>query len=191
MGKKRNQETMNPAVVGVFSYLDDLIMGIHALKKNSFFIKHVYSPTPCHEIKEAFQHKPSSIRYFTLIGGGVGALLGLAMASYAHVQWHLITSGKPVLAWIPFFVIAFECSILGSVLCTLLGLSIMTRLPRLRLPGAYDARFSQDRFGIVISCNETEQETVSRLLKEAGADEVKIVTEVPKMSKVSKTSLSD
>ena len=169
-------------MVGVFSFLDDLLTCIHRLEKTPLKIVHVYSPTPCHEIQGALELKQSSIRYFTLIGGGVGALLGLALATYAHVQWHLITSGKPVLAWIPFFVIAFECSILGGVLSTLLGLSIMTRLPRLRLSGSYDARFSQDRFGIVVSCDQGEQETVSRILKDAGADEVKIVTEVSKMS---------
>ena len=93
------------------------------------------------------------------------------------LQWNLITGGKPVLAWIPFFVIAFESCILVSVLSTLIGLSIMTRLPRLRLSDAYDPRFSQDRFGIVVSCGEGEQETVSRMLKEAGAEEVKGVSE--------------
>jgi len=79
-------------------------------------------------------------------------------------------------------VIAFECCILVSVLSTLVGLSIMTRLPRLRLSDAYDHRFSQDRFGIVVSCGENEQETVSRLLKEAGAEEVRNIREVSKVS---------
>jgi len=100
----------------------------------------------CHEIEEALQLKPSSIRYFAWVGGAVGTLFGLALATYAHLQWHLITSGKPVLAWIPFFVIAFECCILFGVLSTLLGLSILTRLPRFWLSDAYDSRFSQDRF---------------------------------------------
>jgi len=182
--KQEHEKHAGPGVIGVFSFLDDLLACIHRLEETPLKIVHVYSPTPCHEIQKAFELRPSSIRYFTLIGGGVGALLGLVLATYAHVQWHLITSGKPVLAWIPFFVIAFECSILGGVLSTLFGLSIMTRLPRLRLSGAYDARFSQDRFGIVVSCDQGEQETVSRMLKDAGADEVKIVTEVPGMPKV-------
>jgi hypothetical protein len=176
---ERQHRTDNkPGVVGVFPFLDDLLACIGQLEKMRFRIEDVYSPTPRHEIQEALGAKPSPIRYFTLIGGGVGALLGLALAAYAHVQWNLITGGKPVLAWIPFFVIAFESSILVSVLSTLVGLSIMTRLPRSRLSDAYDPRFSQDRFGIVISCDEDEKETVSRMLKDAGAEEVRNVHEV-------------
>ena len=167
-----------PRVVGVFPFLDDLRACMGRVEKTPFRIENVYSPAPRHEIQKAFRAKPSSIRYFTLIGGGVGAVFGLALAAYAHVQWNLVTGGKPVLAWIPFFVIAFECCILVSVLSTLIGLSIMTRLPRSRLPDDYDPRFSQDRFGIVISCGESEQEAAARLLKEAGAEEIRVVSEV-------------
>jgi hypothetical protein len=176
--KRQHNHESRPGVVGVFSYLDDLLVCVGRLREASLRIEHVYSPTPRHEIQELLQFNPSSIRYFALIGGAVGALFGLALATYAHVQWHLITSGKPVLAWVPFFVIAFEGCILLGVLSTLLGLSMMTRLPRLRLPNAYDPRFSQDRFGILVSCGEAEQESVSKLLKEAGADEVKKVGKV-------------
>jgi hypothetical protein len=179
---RRDRSDNKPGVVGVFPFLDELLACIARVRKTPFRIEDVYSPTPRHEIQEALRTKPSPIRYFTLIGGGVGALLGLALAAYAHVQWNLITGGKPVLAWVPFFVIAFESCILVSVLSTLVGLSIMTRLPRSRLPDTYDPRFSQDRFGIVISCDENEQETVSRLLKEAGAEEVRKVREVSKVS---------
>jgi Ni/Fe-hydrogenase subunit HybB-like protein len=171
--QRRPGADRKPRVVGVFPFLDDLCACLARVKKTPFRIEDVYSPAPRHEIQEALRSRPSSIRYFTLIGGGLGALLGLALAVYAHVQWNLITGGKPVLAWIPFFVIAFECCILVSVLSTLVGLSIMTRLPRLRLSDAYDARFSQDRFGVVVSCGENEQEAASRILKEAGAEEVR------------------
>jgi hypothetical protein len=102
-------------------------------------------------------------------------LFGLALAVYAHLQWEMLTGGKPFLAWIPFFVIAFECGILFGVIATLIGLSIMTRLPCLRHSEMYDARFSQDRFGIHVSCDQTEQEIVSKLLSEAGAEEVRKV----------------
>ena len=168
-------------VVGIFAYLDDLLKAIHALNGANFRIDQVHSPTARHEIHEALGCGSSPIRYFTLAGGAIGVLFGLALATYAHVQWHLITSGKPVLAWIPFFVIAFECCILFGVLSTLLGLSIMSGLPRFRIPVSYDPRFSQDRFGILVSCGEEEEETVTRLLRDAGAEEVKTVGKLPRM----------
>jgi hypothetical protein len=174
MNRQQNHES-RPGVVGIFSYLDDVMLCIRLLREGRWTIEHVYSPTPRHEIQAVFDLRTSSIRYFTFVGGAVGALFGLALPTYAHLQWHLITSGKPLLAWIPFFVIAFECCILFGVLSTLLGLSIMTRLPRFRLSDAYDSRFSQDRFGILVSCDEAEQETVLKLLMEAGAEEVRKV----------------
>ena len=173
--KRQQDHESRPGVVGIFSYLDDVLLCIHRLREGRWTIEHVYSPTPRREIQAVLDLRTSSIRYFTFVGGAVGALFGLALATYAHLQWHLITSGKPILAWIPFFIIAFECCILSGVLSTLLGLSIMTRLPRFRLSDAYDSRFSQDRFGILVSCNEVEQETVLRLLMEAGAEEVRKV----------------
>jgi molybdopterin-containing oxidoreductase family membrane subunit len=177
MNRQQNHES-RPGVVGIFSYLDDVLLCIRLLREGRWAIEHVYSPTPRHEIQAVLDLRTSSIRYFTFVGGAVGALFGLALPTYAHLQWHLITSGKPVLAWIPFFVIAFECCILFGVLSTLLGLSIMTRLPRFRLSDAYDSRFSQDRFGILVSCDEAEQETVLKLLMEAGAEEVRKVGKV-------------
>jgi hypothetical protein len=173
--KRQHKHESRPGVVGIFSYLDDVLLCIRLLREGRWTIEHVYSPTPRHEIQAVLDLRTSSIQYFTFVGGAVGALFGLALATYAHLQWHLITSGKPVLAWIPFFVIAFECCILFGVLSTLLGLSIMTRLPRFRLSDAYDSRFSQDRFGILVSCDEAEQETVLKLLTEAGAEEVRKV----------------
>ena len=174
MNRQHNHES-RPGVVGIFSYLDDVLLCIRLLREGRWTIEHVYSPTPRHEIQAMLDLRTSSIRYFTFVGGAVGALFGLALATYAHLQWHLITSGKPILAWIPFFIIAFECCILFGVLSTLLGLSIMTRLPRFRLSYAYDSRFSQDRFGILVSCDEAEQETVLKLLMEVGAEEVRKV----------------
>ena len=168
-------------VVGIFAYLDDLLKAIRTLNGANFRIDQVHSPTPRHEIQEALGGGSSPIRHFTLAGGAIGVLFGLALATYAHVQWYLITSGKPVLAWIPFFVIAFECCILFGVLSTLLGLSIMSGLPRFRLPSSYDPRFSQDLFGILVSCGEEEEETVARLLRDAGAKEVKTVGRSPRV----------
>jgi len=115
------------------------------------------------------------VRYFTLCGGLLGAIGGVSLASYAHLQWSFITSGKPVLAWIPFVVIGFEFTILLGVLFTIAGLLINARLPRIRVPDAYDPRFSLDRFGILVSCREEEKESVSKLLREAGAEELREV----------------
>jgi hypothetical protein len=46
------------------------------------------------------------------------------------------------------------------------------RLPRMHIGPAYNPRFSEDRFGLWVGCDEKEFEQVTRLLESAGAEEV-------------------
>ena len=180
---RRNDDHVKKRVVGIFYYLDDLLKGVEAVKKANFVIEDVFSPMARREIQEVLGLRSSPVRYFTLVGGILGVLFGLGLGAYAHLQWKLVTGGKPVVPWIPFVVIAFECCILLGVLSTVVGLSIKNRMPRFRLPDGYDPRFTEDRFGLLVSCTESERAEVSRIMKETGADEIK---EVPKMSKMPK-----
>jgi molybdopterin-containing oxidoreductase family membrane subunit len=163
------------ALVGIFSYLDDVLDAIGQLKEAHHPIETVFSPTPRHEIDDALAVNPSPVRYFALLGGILGIVGGLSLAVYTGLQWKFIVSGKPVLAWIPFVVIAFEFCILLGVVGNLTGLLVSSRMPRVRLPSHYDPRFTEDRFGILVSFREAEEEKVSRLLREAGAEEVREV----------------
>ena len=173
MAARQNEDKMKKKVVGIFPYLDDLIRGINALRKANVTIEDVFSPTPRHEIQEILDSRPSAVRYFTFFGGILGVLFGLGLAIYAHLQWKFITGGKPVIPWIPFVVIAFECCILVAVLSTILGLMVKTRMPRFKLSDGYDPRFTEDRFGLVAVCKDAQQEEVRRMLEDSGAEEVK------------------
>jgi len=175
MTKRRNDENRKYAVVGIFSYLDDLLSTLKALDKSGFKVDTIFSPVFHHEIKGALRLKPSPVRYFTLFGGVLGILAMLSVAIYAHLQWKLITGGKPVVPWIPFIIVAFEGCILIGFLSTLVGMMIKNRMPRFCLPKYYDPRFTQDRYGVVVACNEAEEKEVSKLMKEAGAEEVHAV----------------
>jgi hypothetical protein len=168
-GKSRTMQ--NPALMGIFAYLDDFIEALQALKQANLDFT-VFTPIPRHEIREAVPMKPSPVRYFTLFGGVFGIISGLSLAVFTVLQWKFIVSGKPIVPWVPFVIIAFEFCILLGVLITLTGLLINIRLPRLRLPPYYDPRFSVDRFGVLVRCTEVTQEEVSRMLTEAGAEEI-------------------
>lgn len=161
-----------PGILGIFSYLDDLLKALKHLKASGIPVHTVFSPTPRHEIQEVLDLKPSPVRFFTLFGGSLGVAGGISLASYAHLQWEFVTSGKPVLAWLPFVVVGFEFTILFGVLFTLASLLFKSRLPNLRLPDYYDPRFSGDRFGIFISGGDEDRERTRRILKENGAEEV-------------------
>jgi len=70
-------------------------------------------------------------------------------------------------------VIAFELTILLGGLCTLLGLFVTARLPSLRGSSLYDPRFSEDRFGVEVTCDAAERGAIEDLLRSAGAEEVR------------------
>jgi hypothetical protein len=159
------------ALMGIFAYLDDLVQALEVLKRANLDFT-VFSPIPRHEIREAVPMKPSPVRFFTLFGGVFGIISGLALAVFTVLQWKFIVSGKPVVPWVPFVIVAFEFCILLGVLITLAGLLINIRLPQLHLPPYYDPRFSVDRFGVLVSCTEVTQGEVSKILTEAGAEEI-------------------
>ena len=159
------------ALMGVYEYFDDFLKGLKAVKEGEFEFT-TFTPTARHELTEAVGAKPSPVRRYTLTGGILGVVLGPALGVYTVLAWKFVVSGKPVIPWIPFVIVAFEFTILLGVLFTFAGMLISARLPNRRLPSYYDPRFSLDRFGIMVSCGNEELENVKRLLREAGAEEV-------------------
>lgn len=157
--------------MGVFAYVDDLLAALESLKKGGLDFT-VFTPTPLHQIKEAAGFKWSPVGYFTLFGAIFGILCGLSLAVFTVLQWKFIVSGKPIVPWIPFVIIAFEFIILFGVIFTLTGLLITARLPGRRLPSYYNPRFSNDRFGILVRFPDAGKENIAKLLKESGAEEV-------------------
>jgi hypothetical protein len=172
MERTRRGAMKNQHVMGIFPYLDDFVKALKALKEGQFEIGAAYSPTKNHEILEALGIKPSSVRYFTLTGGILGILAGAGLAVYTAMQWMFVVDGKPPVPAVPYVIVAFEFCILISVFFNLFGLAFNTRLPKFKLPEHYDPRFSEDRFGVLVHCSESERESVAKILKEAGAEEV-------------------
>ena len=96
--------------------------------------------------------------------------------------WGLVTGGKymqPAGSRIsgsslpPFFIIAFELMVLFAGFATVIGMVVLGRLPRLRPSASYDARFTNDRFGVAVHCAPERAASVHELLRTSGAEEVK------------------
>jgi hypothetical protein len=165
----------DPALLGIFPYLDDLLAALRQVKKKGFNILTVFSPIHFSEIQEILGHKPSKVRYFCLAGGILGGVSLVGLAVYAHLSFRLVTGGKPVLAWIPFVVVFFEGTILLAVVFAVAAWILKGRLPRVRSNPAYDPRFSEDRFGILVGYQGEEREAILNLLRNAGAEEIRDV----------------
>jgi Protein of unknown function (DUF3341) len=132
-----------------------------------------YAPAPNHEIDAALGPGVSPVRVFTLLGGILGCVLGFALPIYTALDLPLITGGKPIVSIPPFVVIAFELTILLAALSAIGGFLVLSGLPLLRSGTLYDPRFSEDRWGVGITCAADRADAVHARLTEAGAEEVR------------------
>jgi hypothetical protein len=102
----------------------------------------VYSPFPIHGMDHAMGFKRSRVSLFSLIGGFTGLTTGFVLIYYTSaLNYPLIVQGKPYFALEPSLPIFFELTILLTAFGTILGLLLLSLLPRLHHPV-----FNWDRF---------------------------------------------
>ena len=128
------------------------------------------APFPSDKILNALKLKKSKVGYFTLAGGIIGFFSGVGLAIYTGIQWNLIVSGKPVVAWIPFLIVGFEFTILFAVFGNVLGLLFQTNLPEFQSLRIYDPRCSGEHFGVLASCAEGEENKLMAFFQEKGGE---------------------
>lgn len=157
-------------VLGIFPDEDRTVAAIEALQQSPWKLDRVHSPLPSHKIFDALKVKKSPVGWVTLIGGIIGFFTGFGLAVYTASVWKLIVWGKPVVAWIPFVIVGFEFTILFSVFGNVLGLLVFGGLPDYQGLKRYDPRCSGEHFGVVATCDETEQEKVVELFKDQGGE---------------------
>jgi hypothetical protein len=164
-------------VVGVYAHVDTTVRALEELRAKGYHDLSVYTPVPVHEIEDVMERdRPvSRVRLFTLIGALTGTLSGFTLTIWSSMQWGLVVGGKPVASIPPFVVIAFEMTILFGGLATLIGMVVLGRLPRFKPSAAFDPRFTNDRFGVVVNCAPERSGSVREILERAGAEEVTLV----------------
>jgi hypothetical protein len=172
-------------VLGVFAHVDTTVRALEELRARGYHDLTVYTPLPVHEIEEVLERdRPvSRVRLFTLIGGLTGIASAFILTIWSSMVWGLVTGGKymqPVSgggisgsSLPPFFIIAFELMVLFAGFGTVIGMVVLGRLPRLRPSASYDARFTNDRFGVAVHCAPERTASVQELLRGSGAEEVK------------------
>lgn len=132
----------------------------------------IFSPIPSHRIEHAIGRKKSPVRWIVLAGGILGVLTGLAITIGTTYEWNLNAGGKPLVSWPPFIVICFELMVLLGGVCGFFGVLGLAGVPTTERAAGYSGRFAEDRFGVVVRCDEAEAERIESMLKESGAEEV-------------------
>lgn len=132
----------------------------------------VFSPIPSERINEALYEGRSRVRAWVLSGGIFGALSGFAITLGTSYEWNLNAGGKPIASIPPYLIIVFELMILCGGIAGLLGFFFYGRVPALDPIPGYNEQFSGDKFGVMVTCADTDSARVEALLKENGAEQV-------------------
>ena len=161
-------------IIGVYEHLDSLLAAVKELRGSGHNDFTIYSPLPCHEIEEFLDEPESRVNFFSLGGGILGWISGLALTVGTAIYLPLIVGGKPVVSLVPFYIIGFEMTILLGGLFTALSFAMLSFPPKKLRKEPYDPRFSEDRFGVMVRCPGEASSEIEKILRHNYAEEVSV-----------------
>ena len=68
-------------------------------------------------------------------------------------------------------IIIYEGTMLGSIIFTVIGVIIESRLPRIFM-GAYDTRITEGYIGVAVTTDEDRVGRAEEVLRQAGAEDI-------------------
>ena len=164
-------------VWGTFPYLDETAHVVEKLQEDGRKYD-VIAPCPRHEIHHAMGLPQSRLPFITLVFGALGIFFGFGFPSWVSLDWVLPVSQKPIVSIPAFTVIGFELMVLLGGISTAIGIFVLGFISLAKMPWpksqqfkSYD-RFSVDRFGVIVSCDEKEAAEIEKLMKAHSAEEV-------------------
>jgi hypothetical protein len=163
--------------VGLFRGPKAALAAAVRLKDAGFAAPELLSPIPIHGVEEALGEKKSVIKRFTFVGAVTGGISGFLLAAITSVLYLHPVGGRPIITIPPFLIITYELTIMFGILATVLGFFISSRLPAIR-ERVYVPEAAVDRFAVAVTCDSDEsRQRAESILRDAGAEEVRQVTE--------------
>lgn len=119
--------------------------------------------------------KPTKLRTWAICGAAFGLAGGLSLSTITALNYPLIKGGMPIVAPWTVGLIAYETTMLGAVLATLVGLLVECGLPNFKnLP--YDPSVADGGVVLAVSCPEGSRASVETAVGAAGASKVNWVS---------------
>jgi molybdopterin-containing oxidoreductase family membrane subunit len=156
-------------VTGLFKNREETLAAVQKIQEQGWQVKEVHSPIPDSGLARALGRKKSKVGWFTLTGGIIGFFSGFVLAVFTATRWNLMVGGKPILSWIPFFVIAFEFTILFAIFGNVLGILTQVGLPDKDYEKNYDPECSGSLYGIEVASPPKEVAGLKDLLRRTGS----------------------
>ena len=131
----------------------------------------VMSSQPIHGEPFVPQTHRTKLRIWAVAGAGLGLLFGLSLAVLTALNYPIVKGGMPIVSPWTVGLIAYETTMLGAVLATLVGLLIELRLPNFK-PLPYDPSLVDGGVVLAVSCAEDARPAVEDAVTAAGASKV-------------------
>ena len=110
---------------------------------------------------------------FPFVGAALGLATALLLTIGTQVSYPVVTGGKPILSIPPMAIVAFEHTLLGAILFTVIGVVLESRLPRRNL-GLYDDRITEGFIGLLVECPADRLDGVRQAMEATGAEGIKV-----------------
>ncbi|MFZ0389507.1 MAG: quinol:electron acceptor oxidoreductase subunit ActD [Calditrichia bacterium] len=166
--------TAKTNVVAVYSALPDLLAAIPKVCKKGFTRIEAFSPVKSEELQKILGRGKSPVRFWTLIGAISGLAGGFTLALGTAFVNNLIVGGKHPDAIIIYCVVGFEGTILIGSIANFLAMLFHTRLFKGKTVAGYRPEFTDDKFGLMISCHRQEMEAAKAALQQTGPGEIHV-----------------
>jgi Alternative complex III, ActD subunit len=131
----------------------------------------VMTSQPIHGEPLVPKAKPTKLRTWAISGAAFGLLAGTSLATLTALNYPLVKGGMPIVAPWTVGLIAYETTMLGAVLATLIGLLFELKLPNFKtLP--YDPSVVDGGVVLAVSCADEARDSIERAVNVAGATKV-------------------
>ncbi|MCH2336172.1 MAG: DUF3341 domain-containing protein [Pseudomonadales bacterium] len=177
---------MTNFVVGLFGDPESALTAAGSIQTADLGTPELMSPVPMEGVEEVLGEKKSVIKRFSLFGAIFGGVSGFLLAAITAVLYAHPTGGRPIITFPPYLIITYELTILFGIVFTVIGFFVSARLPN----GLWTAWWKQDenrpyvpeaavdKFAVSVSCaNDASVQQAEAILRTAGAEEVRDVTE--------------
>ncbi len=161
-------------VTAVYDDIHAVVGAVRSLREDSCEEVSVFGPIMETELEEAIGKPASPVRRYALIGGITGCISGFALTVWSSYYYPLVVGGKSLASIPAYVVIAFEMTILFAGISAMIGMLIHNRMPTLTLHPEYDPGYSDDRFGIRVTCDPGRTAKVEEILRSYSPGEVRV-----------------
>jgi len=161
-----------------FETSGDLLKAAEKTKEAGYKHYDCHSPFPIHGMDDAMGEKRSPLGY---VVGGVATVSFIGMFAFqgwtSAIDYPLVLSGKPLFSYQAFGVASWAVMVLLSALVALVGMLILTGLPRFHHPVFYSDQFSKvtdDAFFVSIEAQDGkfDLDETTRFLQSIGGKDI-------------------